>query len=214
MPGEGGLIACTWPRGGSDVLKKGSTRFAAYNNECQNGYEYAATSLMMWHGMPYHSLAHIWYMHHDRYHGSKRNPWCEIEWGIHYSRSMASYGHFTAVSGFEYHGPKGYMAFAPKITPDDFRAAFTSAEGWGSFEQKRTGKTQSARIELKHGKLKIKTLAFDVPVEWTANTLVVSVNGKQEIKNTFGQMKNRVTIQLNAPLELVAGQVLQINLRE
>ncbi len=133
------------------MLLKGNRHFANYNNECQNGYEYAATSLMMWHGMPYHSLAHVWYLHNNRYHGAKRNPWCEIEWGLHYSRSMASYGHFIAAGGFEYHGPLGYMAISPKITPENFKSAFTTAQGWGALEQKRAGKTQSASIELKYG---------------------------------------------------------------
>ena len=46
---------------------------------------------------------------------------------------MASYGVFLAACGYEYHGPKGHLAFAPRLTPEDFRAAFTAAEGWGRF---------------------------------------------------------------------------------
>ncbi|WP_298477084.1 GH116 family glycosyl-hydrolase [uncultured Maribacter sp.] len=165
MPGEGGIIACTWPRGGSEALEKGDPRFAAYNNECQNGYEYAATSLMMRHGMPYHSLAHIWYMDQNRYHGSKRNPYCEIEWGLHYARSMASYGHFISVSGFEYHGPKGYISFAPQITPHDFKSAYTSSEGWGTFEQKQTYDSQTNKIAVSYGKLQLKTLMLETHIK-------------------------------------------------
>jgi len=209
MPGEGGLIACTWPRGGSEVLKKGNQHFVAYNNECQNGYEYAATSLMMWHGMPYQSLAHIWYMHNNRYHGAKRNPWCEIEWGLHYSRSMASYGHFIAVCGFEYHGPKGYIAFAPKITPENFKAPFTTAQGWGTFQQKRTDKIQTDRIKLKHGQLQLKTLAFDVPKAWNIKKLSISLQGKTKIKASFTQNLNRVNIQLAENLLLTTAGPLK-----
>ncbi len=62
MPGEGGLIACTWPNGGQEALENDDPRFAAYNHECQNGYEYAATSLMMWHDQPYRALAHTFSM--------------------------------------------------------------------------------------------------------------------------------------------------------
>jgi non-lysosomal glucosylceramidase len=42
---------------------------------------------------------------------------------------MASYGVFTAVCGYEYHGPKGHPGFAPRLTPENCRAAFTAAEG-------------------------------------------------------------------------------------
>ena len=50
---------------------------------------------------------------HDRYHASRRNPWNEVECGDHYARSMASYGVFLAACGYEYHGPKRHLGFAP-----------------------------------------------------------------------------------------------------
>ena len=211
MPGEAGLIACTWPRGGSEVLSKGDPRFAAYNNECQNGYEYALSSLMMWHGMPYHSLAHIWYMHNDRYHGSKRNPWCEVEWGMHYARSMASYGHFTAVCGVEYHGPKGYLAFAPKITPEDFRAPFVTAEGWGSFSQKIAGREMTSEIALKSGRLRLQTLGLKIPDGQTLKRAQVQLAGRQ-IKVGFKQEGARVILEFEQTLNMQAGDKVQIAL--
>ncbi|MGJ8679428.1 GH116 family glycosyl-hydrolase [Paraglaciecola sp.] len=210
MPGEGGMLACTWPNGGQDVLGKGNQRFAAYNNESQNGYEYAATSLMMWHDMPYQSLAHIWYMHNDRYHGEKRNPWCEVEWGGHYARSMASYGHFTAVSGYEYHGPKGYLAFAPKITKDNFKSAFTVAQGWGSFAQIQTTNQQIETIELKYGSLTLKQLAFEFPAKLETSSF--SFNG-QELDYQIEQSSNKVTINLKEKVTLSANDAITITLK-
>lgn len=212
MPGEGGLIACTWPYGGSEVLKNGNERFAAYNNESQNGYEYALSSLMMWHGMPHRSLAHIWYMHNSRYHGSKRNPWSEVEWGIHYSRSMASYGHFIGVSGFEYHGPKGYIAFSPKITPSDFKAPFVTAEAWGSFEQKSTKSKQTEKLTIVHGFLSIQSLAFDVSNSWNVKSAKVVLGGKR-LNSSFTQEGDRVSIKLDEELTLSAGESLQVILK-
>ena len=94
---------------------------------------------------------------HDRYHPAKRNPWNEVECGDHYARAMASYGVFLAACGFEVHGPKGHLAFAPRVNPGDFRAAFVAPEGWGSYAQERKPDAQRHRLELKRGRLRLRT---------------------------------------------------------
>ncbi|MCG8512455.1 MAG: glycoside hydrolase family 116 protein, partial [Rhodospirillales bacterium] len=210
MPGEGGIIACTWPYGGDEALEKGHRHFAGYLNECQPGYEWAATSLYMFHGMPYHALAHTRTMH-ERYHASKRNPWNEVEWGSHYSRSMASYGVFTAVCGFEYHGSKGYIAFSPRITPEDFKAAFTGAEGWGTFTQKRSDGKQAQTLELKHGKLRVHLLAFDVPAGAKASDVEITL-ADRNIEATFEQRENRVVITLGEAVTIDKDETLNVSL--
>ncbi|MHC4405503.1 MAG: GH116 family glycosyl hydrolase, partial [Planctomycetota bacterium] len=210
MPGEGGLIACTFPHGGAEVLGHGNRHFAGYLNECQNGYEYGATSLMMWEGLVDYALAHTRTLH-DRYHASRRNPYNEIECGEHYARSMASYGLFTAVCGFEYHGPKGYIAFSPRMTPEDFRAAFTSAAGWGTFSQTRRKNTQSERLELKWGRLRLKSMAFDLPRDAQAASVRVSVAGT-DVKTDHQMKSNRVVIRLAEPAEITAGQVIDVRI--
>jgi hypothetical protein len=195
MPGEGGLIACTWPYGGEEALTHGNRHFAGYLNECQAGYEYGATSLMMWHGLIYRALAHIRTVH-DRYDGAKRNPWNEVECGSHYARSMASYGLFTGICGFEHHGPKGYIAFSPRLTPENFRASFTSARGWGTFSQTRNGKTQTEKIEVRAGKLRLKTLAFDLPEGIQVKNVKIETSGK-ELDAIYKIKEKRITITLN-----------------
>lgn len=210
MPGEGGLIACTWPHGGQEALKRGNQHFAGYLNECQDGYEYGATSLMMWHGLTYRALAHTRTLH-DRYHGSKRNPWNEVECGSHYARSMASYGLFTGICGFEYHGPKGYIAFSPGLTPENFRAPFTSAAGWGTFSQKRDGNTQTESIELKWGRLRLKTLAFDLPNDCKAGSISVKCAGKT-IKANYEMNNNRIVIDLQNDVNIQSNQAMEIKI--
>jgi hypothetical protein len=97
---------------------------------------------------------------HDRYHASLRNPYNEIECSDHYSRSMASYGSFVTICGLEYHGPKGRIAFAPRITPERFKAAFTSAEGWGSYEQAIMDETFTAAVAVHHGRLRLTRITL------------------------------------------------------
>ena len=124
---------CTFPRSDWSYERaagRGDTEFASYFNECMNGFEHQVAGHMIWEGMVQEGLA-VERTVHDRYHAARRNPWNEIECGDHYSRSMASYGVFIAACGFEYHGSKEYLAFIPRLTPEDFAAAFTAAEGWG-----------------------------------------------------------------------------------
>ena len=100
---------------------------------------------------------------HERYHPGKRNPYNEVECGDHYARAMASYGAFVAACGFEYHGPRGFLAFLPKISPDRFKAAFTAAEGWGSIAQTRQGATQRSQIAVRHGRLAVERIELSAP---------------------------------------------------
>jgi len=37
-----------------------------------------------------------------------------------------------ALSGYEYHGPRGRLRFAPRVAQDDFRCLFTAGTAWGS----------------------------------------------------------------------------------
>lgn len=145
MAGEGGLLMCTFPRGGGDrATGKGNDAWAAsYFNECMSGFEYQVAAHMLAEGLVQEGLA-VTRMIHDRYHAARRNPFNEIECSNHYARAMASYGVFLSACGFEYHGPRGHLAFAPRLSPENFSAPFTAAEGWGILHQSRTSSDSAA----------------------------------------------------------------------
>ena len=158
MPGEGGLLVCTWPKGGSDAAtgKSGDAWAAAYFNECWTGFEHSVASLMIWEGLLTEGLA-IERMLHDRHHGAKRNPYNEVECSSHYARAMAGYGAFIAACGFSCHGPAGEMGFDPRVARDgEFAAAFIGPEGWGRYRQGRAGH----EIEVRHGLVRLKKLGL------------------------------------------------------
>jgi hypothetical protein len=209
MAGEAGLLMCTFPRRDWDYAQakgKGPEWAAGYFNECMNGFEYQAAGHMIWEGLTTEGLA-VARAVHDRYHASRRNPWNEVECGDHYARSMASYGVFIAACGYEYHGPKGYLAFDPRIGPEDFRAAFTSAEGWGTFAQTTTGTKKTATLDIKWGKLRLKTFALSAK---SAPTSVrAQVNGaKVAVSKRFEDGK--VFITFVSDLHLAKGQQLHV----
>ena len=198
-PGEAGLFTCTWPF--STHLSAG----VRYKNEVWTGIEYQVAGHMAWEGMVTEALA-ICRAIHDRYHPAKHNPWNEIECGDHYARAMASHGVFLGLCGFTYHGPKARLGFAPRITPEDFRAAFTAAEGWGTISQTRSDNRQTNRIELKWGRLRIKTLAFELPEGVQLAKFKLPAPGKAR------QAGRVVTIDLDAPIVVEKDRTVEVEL--
>lgn len=212
MPGEAGLLMCTFPRSDWDYAQakgKGPDWAAGYFNECMNGFEYQVAGHMLWEGLVTEGLA-IARAVHDRYHPSRRNPFNEVECGDHYARSMASYGVFLAACGFEYDGPKGHIGFAPRLTPENFRAAFTSAEGWGTFAQRQQAGSLEASLSLRSGKLRLKSIALSPPASVAASVRVML--GRTAMRVTAGTEGGRVHIALAKSLELNAGQILNIKI--
>ena len=209
MSGEAGLLMCTFPRSDWNYDKAkgfGKGLWAAmYFNECMNGFEHQVAGHMVWEDMVLEGLA-IERSIHDRYHASKRNPWNEVECGDHYSRSMASYGVFLAACGFEYHGPKGHIGFAPRLSPDRFKCAFTSAEGWGSYSQELESKKFKARLELKYGKLHLTRISIHSSEEGR----ITVAQGKHHHRVKVERNGDRIILELHEPVSMVAGETLEI----
>ncbi|MBN1805791.1 MAG: hypothetical protein JW837_11105 [Sedimentisphaerales bacterium] len=204
--GEAGLFTCTWPK--SPYLKEG----VRYRSEVWTGIEYQVAGHMVREGMLDEALA-ICKGIHDRYHSSRHNPFNEVECGDHYARAMASWGVYTALCGYEYNGPKGHLGFAPKMTPENFRAAFTTAEGWGLFVQQRQNNTQRQRIALRWGKLNLKTLSFAVPDDFKKARVIVSLD-RRIIPSTRKFKDVRLEITLTKNLTLSENQELDVTIQQ
>jgi len=203
-PGEAGLFTCTWPK--SPYLAQG----VRYKNEVWTGIEYQVAGHMVWEGMVTEALA-ICRGIHERYHPRKHNPFNEVECGDHYARAMASWGVFTALCGFEYHGPRGHIGFAPRLAPEDFAAAFTAADGWGLFRQRRRDGTQSDEIEVRWGRLRLRSLAFAIPQRMKRASVAVRLDGKP-IATTHCLEGTRLLIQLRDPIVVPRGHALEVRI--
>ena len=207
MAGDAGLLMCTWPKGGLREDFKKHWQYM-YFNECMSGFEWQVASHMIWEGMITEGLA-VARAIHDRYNAVLRNPYNEIECSDHYARAMASYGTFVAACGYKYHGPKGYLAFAPRINPDDFKAAFTTAQGWGSFSQKISQQNQMNKIELKHGTLKLSEMRFELAKGVRPARVTAELNG-QNVRIRHQLDGRKLCILFRNSLILAEGDILLI----
>lgn len=141
MPGEGGLIMCTFPKGGAEnAAGKGQDAWAAgYFNECMSGFEYQAAANMIAEGLVQEGLTVVKAIH-DRYHASKRNPFNEVECSDHYGRAMASFGAYLAYTGMQIDSPNHKVEITPLTPNKRVRCAFVDAHGWGTIDN-TSGKT-------------------------------------------------------------------------
>ena len=213
MPGEAGLLMCTFPRADWDYTKaagQGPNWAAGYFNECMNGFEYQAAGHAIWEGMLLEGLA-ITRAVHDRYHAARRNPWNEVECGDHYARSMASYGVFLAACGYEHHGPKGRLGFAPRLTPGDFRCAFTTAEGWGTYSQKSEIRNPKSEIHVRWGLLRLRTVSLALQPEFRPAKVTVTVAGIP-VPAALVVKDGKTEIQLGEETVMKEGEKMEVEL--
>jgi uncharacterized protein (DUF608 family) len=143
---EGGLLICTWPRGGALTLP------FVYSNEVWTGIEYQVASHLMLMGMVEQGLEVVRTCR-DRYDGRVRNPFDEYECGHWYARAMSSYALLQGLSGARYDAVDKTLFIEPLI-PGDFRSFLSTGTGYGTvgvhagqpFLEVRAGKIEVARI--------------------------------------------------------------------
>jgi hypothetical protein len=206
LEGEGGMVMNTNPTNEPRPYGENITWQLGYFHECMSGFEHQVASHMMAEEMTDEALV-LTRAIHDRYHAAKRNPFNEIECSDHYARAMASYGTFITACGFEHHGPKGYLRFAPAWGKEQFKAPFTAAEGWGTFLQEMGNNGTHCSITLQYGSLALKTLGLAV----AAAKVTVMHNGKQ-VKASLVPSGKDINVVFSQAVRLREGETLQVQL--
>lgn len=211
LAGDGGLLMCTFPRADWNYTKaagKGPDWAAGYFNECMSGFEYQAAGHMLWEGLLLEGLA-VTRAVHDRYHAAARNPYNEVECSDHYVRAMASYGVFQAACGFTCHGPRGRFSFAPRLTPEAFRAAFVGPEGWGTFTQRVADGRLTASLAVKHGRVGIESLTLARPAGVAGETVTANLSEKP-VAARLESAGDMIHVNWPARLDVKVGDTLEL----
>lgn len=139
---DGGLLLCTWPKGGMLSLP------FVYSNEVWTGIEYQVAGHLMMKGEVEKGLD-IVRACRERYDGRVRNPFDEIECGHWYARAMASYGMLQALTGVRYDAVNKTLYIDSKI--GDFKSFISTDKGFGT-------------VEWKDGKPSLKVLYGNIDV--------------------------------------------------
>jgi len=120
---EGGLLLCTWPKGGKLSLP------FVYCDEVWTGFEYQAACHLMMMGEVEKGLE-IVRTARDRYDGRLRNPFNEYECGHWYARAMSSYAMIQGLTGVRYDALSQNMYIDSRI--GDFTGFISTETGFGN----------------------------------------------------------------------------------
>ena len=120
---EGGLLLCTWPKGGKPSLP------FVYSDEVWTGIEYQVASHLILMSLVDEGLD-IVRTCRGRYDGHIRNPFDEYECGHWYARALASYALLQALGGAAYDAVEERLMLRPAIV-GDYACFLSTATGYG-----------------------------------------------------------------------------------
>jgi hypothetical protein len=145
---EGGLLLCTWPKGGELSLP------FVYSNEVWTGIEYQVASHLMRMGLVKEGLEVV-RVCRDRYNGRVRNPFNEYECGHWYARAMSSYALLFGLSGARYDAVEKVLYLEPRVK-GDFSCFLATAESYGTVGVRKG----QPFYEAAKGQLEIKEIKY------------------------------------------------------
>jgi hypothetical protein len=124
---EGGLLLCSWPKGGKLSLP------FVYSDEVWTGIEHQVASHLILMGLVKEGLD-ILQASRNRYDGRIRNPFNEYECGHWYARALSSYGYLQALTGVRYDAVEKTLYIDSKV--GDFTSFLSAETGFGTVSLK------------------------------------------------------------------------------
>lgn len=145
---EGGLITCSWPKGGRLALP------FPYSEEVFTGIEYQVASHLMMLGEVEDGLKLV-RAARSRYDGVRRSPFNEIECGHFYARALASYGLLQGLTGIRYDAVTQTLSVEPSIA-GDFTCFLSTATGFGVVKVQHG----TVSVDVAMGAIDVKTIDY------------------------------------------------------
>jgi len=148
---EGGLLLCSWPKGGKLSLP------FVYSDEVWTGIEHQVASHLMMVGYVKQGLE-VLRTSRNRYDGRIRNPFNEYECGHWYARALSSYGYLQALTGVRYDAVDKTLYADSRV--GDFTSFLSTETGFGT-------------VSLAAGKLSVNVVYGNIDISKKI------INGKQ-----------------------------------
>lgn len=211
-PSDSALMNCTWPHGNKPKVP------TYYSDEVWTGIEYEIAALCIFIGKISDGLKIIQSIR-NRYDGSHRNPWNEVECGDHYVRAMSSWTLLHALTGVNYSIELKRLTLEPRMNINNLETFFITRISWGQVGQKITEGKFSAFISIAYGKIDLKSIYFKTlsnfqPVECNI-CVIISQDGKKSPLNvifSFLDQYKIAEIVLSDSITLTEGQKIYIEL--
>ena len=144
---EGGLLLCSWPKGGKLALP------FVYSDEVWTGIEHQVAAHLMLTGEVSKGLEIVRECR-KRYDGRVRNPFNEYECGHWYARALSSYGYIQSLTGLRYDAVQKTLFINSRI--GDFTGFISTEKGFGTL----TLMGKIPRLNVVYGKIEV--LKFNV----------------------------------------------------
>jgi len=187
-----GLLIIAWPEGGRP------DRPTRYHDEVWTGIEYQVAAHCIQEGLIAEGLR-IVKAARDRYDGTKRNPYNDIECGDHYARAMAGWTVLEALAGYRYDASEGSITFRPAVAGETWTGPFLAGTGWGTATIAPDG---TGALQLLRGTVDLAEL--HLPAAFTGTKVAINDRPVTTSTPTDG------VIAFGTPVTLAAGDILTL----
>jgi uncharacterized protein (DUF608 family) len=207
---ESGLLNCTWPNGGRPEVP------TLYTDEVFTGVEYEIAALCIYIGELNPGLKLIKAVR-ERYNGSHRNPWNEVECGDHYVRPMSSWTLLHALTGIFYSTKLNKFSIAPKVNINNFKSFFITYSSWGTINQRVIEDKVVLSLSISFGELLLKSINLaqkeKIFIKEIISCIVVnSANKVVDIESKLNVSDSTLEVSFLKPIIIKENLKLQIEL--